>query len=430
MLKQTVDYLKYIDDTYSEGGFVDFKYITADEREALYNEIWSEPVITVAKRYGMSDNGLRKHCKRLGIPLPPSGYWAKVKSGQKVSKPALPKVTGELKKHVRNYAIKYRTDIEQLTDEELKVDEELSLLKDETKKFVKEICSQVQVKGQLRSPHRLITEHKEEVIYRKKRDKALKQANFSSSYYANVKSKYRDNNPILPINVSETNINRAYRILDTITSTLEEMEGYTRVSIESGKDKAYFVIMRSTFYFEVKEEKRKRRGTQNDSAQTYLALSMSAKSWFTNSGQCSMDYKDNDNEPLETQVGKIIYDMFVVANKHLAIDELKEREEKREWEERERQRRLEQMRKGELEEINLLEQAASDWDKAEKIRRFADCMERQIEDVSDAEKRKMLSKWLKWARDKADWLDPLTEKEDELLGKSKHIFELIEDESD
>ncbi|MCQ1530071.1 hypothetical protein [Lutispora saccharofermentans] len=410
---------------------MDFKYITADEREELYNEIWSEPVITVAKRYGMSDNGLRKHCKRLGIPLPPSGYWARVKAGQKVPKPALPKVTGELKKHVRNYAIKYRTGIEQLTDAELMADEELCLLKDETKKLIKDICSQVQVKGQLRSPHHLITEHKEEVIYRKKRDKALKQANFNSTYYANVKSKYRENNPILPINVSESNLNRVYRILDAIISTLEEMEGYTRVSIEAGKDKAYFVIMRSSFYFEVKEELRKKRGSQSNSeAQTYLVLSMSAKSWFTNSGQCSMNYKDNDNGPLETQVGKIIYDMFVVANKHLSIDELKEREEKRERDERERQRRLEQMRKGELEEIKLLEQAASDWDKAEKIRRFVDCMERQINDVSYAEKRVMLSKWLKWARDKADWLDPLTEKDDELLGKSKHIFELIEDESD
>lgn len=410
---------------------MDFEYVTADEREALYNEVWSEPVITVAKRYDMSDNGLRKHCKRLGIPLPPSGYWAKVKSGQKVLKPALPKVTGELKKHVRNYAIKYRTDMEQLTDAELMADEELSLLKDETKKFIRDVCSQVQVKGQLRSPHHLITEHKEEVTYRKKWDKALKQANFSSTYYANVKSKYRENNPILPINVSESNINRAYRILDVIISTLEEMEGYTRVSIEAGKDRAYFVIMRSAFYFEVKEESRKRRGTQNDfEAQTYLALSMSAESWFTNSGHCNMDYKDNDNEPLENQVGKIIYAMFVVANKHLAIDELKEREEKREWEERERQRRLEKMRKGELEEIKLLEQAASDWDKAEKIRKFADCMERQINDISSAEKREMLSKWLKWARDKADWLDPLTEKNDELLGKSKHIFELIEDEND
>lgn len=408
---------------------MDFKHITADEREALYNEVWSESVITVAKRYNISDNGLRKHCKRLGIPLPSSGYWAKVKAGQKVPKPVLPKVTGELRKHVRNYAIKYRVDIEQLTDSELMADEELSLLKDETKKFIKEISSQIRVKGQLRSPHHLIAEHKEEIAYRKNRDKALRQANFSSRYYAEVKSKYRDNNPILPINVSESNINRAYRILDAIMSTLEEMEGYTQVSIEAGKDSAYFIIMRSAFYFEVKEELRRRRGTQKDSeTQTYLVLSMSAKSWFTDRGQCKMDYKDNDDEPLENQAGKIIYDMFVVANKHLTVEELKEREEKREWEEYERQRRLEQMRKGELEEIRLLEQAASDWNKAEKIRRFADYMERKINEVSDEEKRKKLFKWLKWARDKADWIDPLTEKEDELLGKSKHIFEQIEDE--
>lgn len=408
---------------------MDFKHITADEREALYNEVWSEPVITVAKRYNISDNGLRKHCKRLGIPLPSSGYWAKVKAGQKVPKPALPKVTGELRKHVRNYAIKYRVDIEQLTDEELMADEELSLLKDETKKFIKEISSQIRVKGQLRSPHHLIAEHKDEIVYRKKRDKALRQANFSSRHYAEVKSKYRDNNPILPINVSESNINRAYRILDAIMSTLEEMEGYTRVSIEAGKDSAYFIIMHSAFYFEVKEELRRRRGTQKDpETQTYLVISMSAKSWFTDRGQCKMDYKDNDDEPLENQAGKIIYDMFVVANKHLTVDELKEREEKREWEEHERQRRLEQMRKGELEEIKLLEQAASDWNKAEKIRRFADYMERKIDEVSDEEKRKKLFRWLKWARDKADWIDPLTEKEDELLGKSKHISEQIEDE--
>lgn len=40
-------------------------------------------------------------------------------------------------------------------------------------------------------------------------------------------------------------------------------------------------------------------------------------------------------------------------------------------------------------------------------------------------KREKLFEWLKWARDKADWLDPLTEKEDELLGNSVHIFEKI-----
>jgi len=232
---------------------VDFRFIGTDKREALYNEVWSEPVTTVAKRYGMSDNGLRKHCKKLGIPLPAAGYWARVKAGQQVPRPPLPKVTGELRNQVRNYFIRYKPDIEKLTDAELAVDEELSLLTEETKNHIKEICSQLQVKNQLRSPHHLITEHKEETVYRKKRDKALNRANFSTNYYYQVKSEYRDNKAILPINVSETNINRTYRLLDTIISNLEEMEGETSVSLEAGKDTAYFSILYSHFYFIVKE---------------------------------------------------------------------------------------------------------------------------------------------------------------------------------
>ena len=122
-----------------KGCIVDFKYLTADEREALYNEVWSEPMTTVSKRYGMSDNGLRKHCKTLGIPLPPLGYWARIKAGQKVPRTDLPKVTGEVRNHIRNYFIKFKTDIEKLTEAELVSDEEFSLLTEETKKHIKEI---------------------------------------------------------------------------------------------------------------------------------------------------------------------------------------------------------------------------------------------------------------------------------------------------
>jgi len=85
------------------------------------------------------------------------------------------------------------------------------------------------------------------------------------------------------------------------------------------------------------------------------------------------------------------------------------------------------MRKGQLEEMKLLEQAVMDWDKAEKIRSFADRLEKEINNVEDLEKKNRLIAWLDWARSKADWIDPLTEKEDDLLGKSKHIFELIDE---
>ncbi|KAJ3472749.1 hypothetical protein NLI96_g13268 [Meripilus lineatus] len=64
------------------------------EREKLYEEIWSEPVGKVAKRYQISDVGLRKICVNLSIPVPPVGYWAKIAAGQTVKKPSLAPTKG------------------------------------------------------------------------------------------------------------------------------------------------------------------------------------------------------------------------------------------------------------------------------------------------------------------------------------------------
>ena len=332
---------------------MDLKYLTADEREALYNEVWSEPMTTVSKRYGMSDNGLRKHCKTLGIPLPSLGYWARIKAGQKVPRTDLPKVTGEVRNHIRNYFIKFKTDIEKLTEAELVSDEEFSLLTEETKKLIKDICSQLQVKRQLRSPHHLITEHQAEILYRKKRDNALKQASFSSIRYANVKSEYRGNKPVLPINVSESNMNRTYRILDTIINTLKEMEGNTRVEVQYSdqpKDEAYFFVISSAFDFEIKEDARKKQSSKNNGeSKPCLVLLISPSVGYANNQQAKLEYQDKDNEPLEAQVGKILFDMFVIANKRCGLEEIRRREEKKVWDEQERQWRLEQMREGQLE---------------------------------------------------------------------------------
>ena len=60
------------------------------ERQALYEEVWSTPLTQLAKKYGLSDNGLRKVCKAMGIPLPIQGHWAKVAAGHKVQKTPLP----------------------------------------------------------------------------------------------------------------------------------------------------------------------------------------------------------------------------------------------------------------------------------------------------------------------------------------------------
>jgi len=63
------------------------------DREKLYREVWSEAIQNVAKRYGLSDVGLAKICRRLHIPRPPSGYWAKKAAGRTVAPiPRLPSI--------------------------------------------------------------------------------------------------------------------------------------------------------------------------------------------------------------------------------------------------------------------------------------------------------------------------------------------------
>ena len=59
-------------------------------RSELYELVWKDPVTHVAKRFGVSDVGLRKTCVKYGIPTSPLGYWAKLAFGKKVSQPALP----------------------------------------------------------------------------------------------------------------------------------------------------------------------------------------------------------------------------------------------------------------------------------------------------------------------------------------------------
>lgn len=44
-------------------------------RKELYEKVWSIPIVQLAKKYNLSDNGLRKICKNFDIPLPPVGYW-------------------------------------------------------------------------------------------------------------------------------------------------------------------------------------------------------------------------------------------------------------------------------------------------------------------------------------------------------------------
>jgi hypothetical protein len=59
-------------------------------REELYEAVWTESVQSLAKALGISDVGLAKICKKLNVPRPGRGYWAKASAARKVLKKPLP----------------------------------------------------------------------------------------------------------------------------------------------------------------------------------------------------------------------------------------------------------------------------------------------------------------------------------------------------
>ena len=59
-------------------------------RKELYDLVWAQPLSRLAKKYKISDNGLRKICKRMNIPIPAMGHWQKIQYGKKVIITKLP----------------------------------------------------------------------------------------------------------------------------------------------------------------------------------------------------------------------------------------------------------------------------------------------------------------------------------------------------
>src|SRR5688572_7105713 len=59
-------------------------------RKELYDLVWSNSMVSLSKIYNISDNGLRKICKRMNVPLPGNGHWMKLQFGKKVKITLLP----------------------------------------------------------------------------------------------------------------------------------------------------------------------------------------------------------------------------------------------------------------------------------------------------------------------------------------------------
>ncbi len=273
------------------------------------------------------------------------------------------------------------------------------------------------------------------MAYRKKRDKEVERAGFSFSYQAKIKSQYKDNKPALPIFVSANQIKRAYRILDALIKTVSHLESWVSLGHYDKKDTASITIMNVSFRFELKETETKptsKNKTKNSGAMEedsvlplILSFTVNESTWNRGNTEC-LEFKDTPSEPLEEKLDRVISDMFIAANRFRARDELYDRELEKKWAEEKRLRHLQEMKRREEENVKILERVVNDWDLARKIREFADSLEKSLEEAHDKQWKENLVEKAKWARSKADWLDPLVAKEDDLLGKKANVADLLE----
>ena len=83
-----------------ESKMVDLPVAVEYTREQLHEAMWSKPCMKLAAELGLSNVALAKTCRRMGIPRPPRGYWARVEAGEKLKREPLPAAKPGQSSHV------------------------------------------------------------------------------------------------------------------------------------------------------------------------------------------------------------------------------------------------------------------------------------------------------------------------------------------
>lgn len=415
-------------------------------RLKLYEEVWSEPMTTVAVRYGVSDNGLRKRCKALNIPLPPAGYWAKVKAGKPVPDrvPLPPTIYNSSDKSDKSDGTKPLAqkkdsilryiDTEELTIEQLSNMQDFDLLLPGSFEAFSHWCSSITVPGRIHDYHALVSKHQSEMEYREARYKEHPFRDTGIRIWSPVeKVKYRENEAVIPIEVSSKQYNRACRIADTIIKSFQELKA--RFSVERGnKDNITITLLSTDLSFALIEHKTKRRylnkqGSTQDLRPIYeevydggLQINWTARivRYYSSdkSTPISLSYSESDDKRLENQIPAMIHELCRLCFNDEIINGLEQKERSVQFEEErnkriekentERQRNLGEKRQAQKDSlINELPNHANNWFKHNQLLRYADELETYLVNCEVEDRANLLRKYINFVRENADKFNPV-----------------------
>ena len=356
-------------------------YITTHyERTKLYEEVWAEPVTAVSKRYAISDVALRKICQKLGVPLPPRGYWARIEAGRSPRRPTLPKHSGPTELVRQRY----------VSDHPAEPDPEHLVARRE---FEAGPENRIVVQETLERPLPVVA--------------AMTRGSRT-------------------VSVSQACLPRARRVLDALAHALEVRHMPLRVD-RTGEKGAYVNIrgqdlsirlvektVRTERDLTVKERReRKEFGyTYVRDRYTYTRTGGLTLGVACSPGDLRRAISDGKRQRIEEHLNR-----FVVGLETEAVERVRKaqrlEEQQREWAERARIRgEQERLRQEELENFRALEEEVRQWRRAEEIRVYVSAIEaKAMKGTAGIDSNSELGRWISWARSKADSLDPLVETE-------------------
>jgi hypothetical protein len=334
-------------------------------RKELYDLVWSNSMVTLSKRFAISDNGLRKICERMNIPLPGNGHWMKLQFNKKVKVIPLPE----------------DADVDQTVEIKLRQEGTDDDSMDPVKKLAKEI--NVVVAERLHSPDELVVAAKQVLTAK---DKHIHNGTLRT---------YRD---ALDINVSPSGIPRALLLFDILIKALRG-RGHG-IFFKNGE--TFAKVKGQDLQIKLREQTKRVKG-ENSWAE-YEATGIF---YFKIDRYPDKEFKDGTRK-LEEKIADIIAWMEIQSDNDNARDEQWRIEEEAERLEEKRVQAIAAERQGEMQRYRELIGAANRWKKAELIREYvASVLAAGGSDPA----------WVEWARKKADWLDPAVQAEDGLLGR-------------
>jgi hypothetical protein len=129
------------------------------------------------------------------------------------------------------------------------------------------------------------------------------------------------------------------------------------------------------------------------------------------------NWNDGDSGLFEKHISEIIIAMMDTIDAERVFREEREAEEKRRIREERKRAILEEKREQENANVELLVKDANDYDQALKIYEYIAVLEQGLINRTDKSELNKARDFIAWARKKADWLNPLIGRNDELLGK-------------